>query len=184
MFVTYARCIHNRGMNSSNVANLLGAFGLLLSDAVGSALADSGQEPASMTALVHLSKYPGENIDRLRGPLGLSHSGCVRLVDRIAAAGYVVRDKAPDGRSVAVRLTRKGRDAAAGSLRRRGDWLSRSLRSLSAEEQDTLGRLLAKVLSFEVSNASQALRVCRACDYRACTQCPVAETLRAAEPEA
>ncbi len=173
--------MHNRVMNSSRVANLLGAFGLLVSDAVGSALGDARLEPTSMTALVHLSKYPGESIDGLRGPLELSHSGCVRLVDRIEAAGYVVREKAQDGRAVALQLTRKGREAAAGSLRRRGNWLRRSLRSLTAEEQETLGRLLAKVLSFEVSNSSQALRVCRACDYRACTLCPVAEALSAAQ---
>ena len=173
--------MHTVGMNSNHVANLLGAFGLLVSDAVGSAFSDAGQEPASMTALVHLSKYPGESIDGLRVPLGLSHSGCVRLVDRLEGAAYVVREKARDGRSVALHLTRKGREAAVGSLRRRGNWLARSLRALTPEEQQTLGRLLAKVLSFEVSNAPQALRVCRACDYRACAECPVAATLSAAE---
>jgi hypothetical protein len=68
--------------------------GLVLSDGGWSALVAAGLDPTAPAALIHLSKHPGESIDGLRTPLGLTHSGGVRLVDRRAREGYVARGPA------------------------------------------------------------------------------------------
>ena len=69
--------------------------------------------PSAPAALSALDGYlGGEPIDALRETLGLTHSGAVRLVDRLEAAGLAERRPGPDGRSVAVALTPVGHAAA------------------------------------------------------------------------
>ena len=46
-----------------------------------------GETGAAASALVTIDAYPGRTIEQLRGPLGLSQPGAVRLVERLAAAG-------------------------------------------------------------------------------------------------
>lgn len=156
------------------MANVAGAAVMALGDAIREATVGSEREQAATTALVHLSKYPGASVDALRGPLGLSHSGCVRLVDRLAVSGHVERRAgAEDGREVAVHLTRKGQGAAQRALRARAQALEEVLSVLTAAEQETLGRLAARLITGRVTSESRALRTCRLCDYQACEQCPV-----------
>src|SRR5687768_6517652 len=82
-------------------ANVLGAFSVAVTDRV---RADSGG-----SALLALHTWlAGASIDRLARVLELSHSGTVRLVDRLAAAGLLERLGGPDGRAVALQLTERG----------------------------------------------------------------------------
>src|SRR5918996_2229091 len=95
-------------------ANLLGAVSLAVTDRVRAAAergaAQGGSAPA---ALVSLAGYlDGAPIDALRGPLGLTHSATVRVVDRLAGAGLVRRRQGADRRTVAVVITPAGRAAA------------------------------------------------------------------------
>ncbi|HET9625816.1 MAG TPA: MarR family transcriptional regulator [Kofleriaceae bacterium] len=161
-------------MDTANLANMLGAFAVELSDKLRGALAAAGHDVSTGAALVHLSKYPGETIDHLRTPLELSHSGCVRLVDRLETAGLVERKGATDdARAVAVQLTRKGRDAAELILRRREEVLAGALSTLTAKDREQLARMLARILPAEVPTGAAALRACRLCDYGACRECPL-----------
>ncbi len=160
-------------MDDANLANVLGAFATRLADLVRASVTDTGHDASSAAALVHLSKYPGEAIEGLRPPLELSHSGCVRLVDRLAEAGLLERRDAGDARAVALHLTRKGREAAAEVLRRREEVLARALGSLARHERDALGRILQRLLPREVPTVAAALRACRFCDYGACRTCPL-----------
>ena len=77
--------------------NLLGAFTLAVADraadAVGDAAGQTGAAAAALSALYHFLDAP--SVDRLRTVLGLTPSGAVRLVDRLAAAGYVERGPGP-----------------------------------------------------------------------------------------
>ncbi len=160
-------------MQPSNVANILGAFALRMSDEILTETADSESDASSIAALVHLSKYSGSSIEDLRAPLRLSHSGCVRVVDRLVSKKLIERRVAEDSRAVALLPTRKGRAVVEAALARREERLVRALQPLSKPEQELLADLMARVLTSEVQTVSSALRACRLCDYGACQECPV-----------
>jgi DNA-binding MarR family transcriptional regulator len=160
-------------MTNENIANVLGALGCLLEQEVGRAVSASEREQTGISAIIHLSKYPGETVDALRVPTGLTHSGCVRLVDRLEQDGLVERRPGADGRTVAVHLKRKGRDYAAAALRRREAALASLLSNLSSTDRESLARIAFKLLRGKVCTERAGLRVCRLCDYDACESCPV-----------
>lgn len=161
-------------MDASNVANVLGALAFRLADEIDGGLADLAIDTKALAALVHLSKYPNESIEKLRIPVGLSHSGCVRLVDRLAELGLVRRmPTTTDARAIQLALTRKGRALAARVHERRQEVLLRAVHSLAPAEQQQLGALVSKVFASEVTTGASALRSCRLCDYAACKRCPL-----------
>ena len=92
-------------------ANLLGALALVITDqtaqAVAAAAVQSVSAGAALSALHHFLDRP--TLDQLRKVLGLTPSGTVRLVDRLADAGLVTRGKGDDGRSRSVVLTEAGK---------------------------------------------------------------------------
>src|SRR3954452_10953746 len=121
-------------------ANLLGAFALIVADRVTDAVvAAGGQSDTAATALSALHHFLDRpTIDRLRQVLGLTPSGTVRLVDRLAAGGDVTRDAGPDGRSRAVVLTDEGRRAAERIAAARAAVLEDALADLSPAERTAL----------------------------------------------
>jgi MarR family transcriptional regulator, negative regulator of the multidrug operon emrRAB len=162
-------------MNEENVANLLGALATMVTDGIVDAVARTPDMVGEQTALALLAKYSDCSIQELRDPLGLSHSGCVRLVDRLVASGYVKRRAAADGRAVALRLTRRGRAVAETTVDRRADVLLRLVGTLTGHERDALGKLAARLLDRGTPTPRAAGKTCRLCDYDACTMCPFRE---------
>jgi MarR family transcriptional repressor of emrRAB len=171
-------------------ANLLGAVSLAVSDRVRAAVergaSQGGSAPA---ALVSLAGYlDGSPIDAVRGPLGLTHSATVRLVDRLVAAGLARRREGPDRRSVAVELTPAGHMAAAEATRARAEALEEALAGLDAGERAELARLHGKVLATLTDGRAAAGHICRLCDSYACGhwqgRCPVTQAADAAEERA
>ena len=159
-------------MKPANVANLVGSMAVLLSDEMADA-ASRDHSPTASAAILLLHKYPGSSVEELRGPLALSHSGCVRLVDRLEGEGHVERRFATDARAVAISLTRKGREAAALARSRREEVLLGAISTLTRDEQDMLGALATKLLDRNVVVPRTAMRTCRLCDYDACVSCPM-----------
>src|SRR5436189_5661396 len=97
------------------LANVFGALVTSASEHLRQATEDAdrrllGGEP---TALVVLAQRPGQSIDALSRALALTHSGAVRLVDRLEASGLVERSPSGRGRALALRLTRRGKEIAA-----------------------------------------------------------------------
>ncbi len=75
------------------------------------ALAIAGRLPAGAheAALVSLSTWlAGSTVDGLARAVGLTHSGAVRLADRLEADGLLERRPGPDGRTRALHLTPAG----------------------------------------------------------------------------
>ena len=95
-------------------ANLLGALALVITDqtaqAAAAAAGQSVSAAAALSALHHFLDRP--TLDQLHKVLGLTPSGAVRLVDRLADAGLVTRGTGDDGRSRSVVLTDAGKRAA------------------------------------------------------------------------
>jgi MarR family transcriptional regulator, negative regulator of the multidrug operon emrRAB len=101
-------------MTHAHEVNALGALALevarRLQEAGEAASPHGASVRAALTALHGLTG--GQSIDALRRVIGLTHSGAVRLVDRLAAAGLAERRVGADGRAVALQLTPEGRRAA------------------------------------------------------------------------
>jgi hypothetical protein len=108
--------------------------------------------------------------------LGLTPSGAVRLVDRLAEAELVNREPGPDKRSRAVRLTADGHRRAATVGAARSTYLLALTANLSTEEVDTLRALLGRVMTAVVSEKNGGAWTCRLCDLEACRraqgECP------------
>ena len=148
----------------------------------------AGLGPSAPAALAALHEFlDGGSVSQLSSVLGLTHSGTVRLVDRLATEGLVERVGAQDGRAVSVVLTRNGRRIAVRILHAREDSLSSALSALTSDELDNLAAALDTMLttvtlaraeerSTRTSDRPQPW-LCRLCDFAACGRsegnCPV-----------
>jgi len=164
------------------MANVVGALGLALADRLAEASAKVGG-PSAAAALVGLyGTRAGVTIDGLAGVVGLSHSGAVRLVDRLAAHELLERRRGADQRSAALYLTPAGRRAARRVLASREAAMHSLLSLLTDDQRAQLTELAVHVLG-ELGSAPDAeVRLCRLCDLDACGRssgrCPVAPQRR------
>jgi DNA-binding MarR family transcriptional regulator len=174
----------HQGQPLDRAANLLGALSLVMADRMADAMAEAGGRPESgaamLSALLHFLDRP--SVDLLRQVLGLTSSGTVRLVDRLAEAGYVRRGPGADGRSVSVELTGEGREAAMAVAAARADVLGRALGTLSAAERETFEQLMSKMLTGMIRGPGATRWICRLCDTGTCRGapggCPVGNAAR------
>ena len=103
----------------ANLANVVGAFAAVVAEVETNATTSAFSE-SDRTSLLLVAKYPNCTINQLRKPLRLSHSGCVRLVDRLVKHGLLVRQTGvEDARSVRLKLTEAGEFAAASGFAQR-----------------------------------------------------------------
>ncbi len=165
-------------MNDRTV-NLLGALGLAVAGSIETmarqVLAHGGETPA---ALVVIGYGLGPSNDQLRHVLGLSHPGTVRLVDRLVADGLVERRPARDKRAVALHLTETGFDQRERLLQGRLAAIRPYLLPLAPPEQAMLGALLHKMLAGLDTTDAQRCTICRLCDNRVCSDCPIPANFR------
>ena len=163
-------------MSDVRTANLLGALVLALDDDISAATAAATDHgAASPAALVCIHWQPGSTIEELRQKLRLTHSGTVRLLDRLEADGAIERQPGRDGRSVALTLSTQGRRRVRAILEARRAVLAGALAPLTPAERRELGSLLEKVLAGLTRDAEHADQVCRLCDEAICPaqRCPV-----------
>lgn len=173
-------------MTRDHTGNLLGALALVVADAttdaIGARAGRSISDAAALSALLQFLDKP--SVDRLRQVLGLTPSGTVRLVDRLATAGLVRRGPGDDRRSTSVALTAGGRRAARKITAARGEVLADCLGILTDAEREQLDQLLAKVLVGRMRGPGAERWMCRLCDMAACGRdqgrCPVAQASMAA----
>jgi MarR family transcriptional regulator, negative regulator of the multidrug operon emrRAB len=155
-------------------ANLLGVVGLAVADRIAATARDilshSGETPA---ALVVIGYGSGPSNDQLRRVLGLSHPGAVRLVDRLVADGLVERRPGRDRRAISLHLTATGQSLREDLLSGRLAAIRPLLEPLSGSEQDALAALLHKMLAAMDADDMQRRTLCRLCDDRVCTDCPI-----------
>jgi DNA-binding MarR family transcriptional regulator len=171
--------------SAADTANVLGALSLAVADQIAQATAavagQSASAAAALSALHHLLDRP--TLDRLRHVLGLTPSGAVRLVDRLAEAGLVARGPGDDGRSRAVVLTDEGRRVATELSGRRAGILGGLLDGLSSDERAGLHTLLGRLMANLVRAKDGGAWVCRLCDPIACGRaagrCPAANAAAA-----
>jgi MarR family transcriptional repressor of emrRAB len=156
------------------LANLLGALSLAVMDRIEQGARDllghGGETPA---ALVVIGYGPGMTNDKLRRILSRSHSGAVRLVDRLVSDGLVERRPGKDGREVALHLTAKGAAARKNLLASRISAVASFVDVLSPSERKRLGELIGAMLARQDTSELDRFTICRMCDSRVCTNCPL-----------
>jgi len=160
-------------------ANLMGVVGLAVAERIESAARDilshAGETPA---AVVVIGYGLGPSNEKLRSILGLSHPGAVRLVDRLVADGLVERRDGRDKRAIALYLTERGHSLREELLQGRLAAIRPLLAPLSVGEQQTLAALLHKLLASMETTDLQRCHLCRLCDDRVCTNCPIPAEFR------
>lgn len=159
---------------TNRTANLLGVVGLAVADRIEAAardiLAHAGETPA---ALVVIGYGTGPSNDQMRRVLGLSHPGTVRLIDRLVADGLVERREARDKRAIALYLTKRGKALREQLLKERLASIRELLAPLTSAEQEAFAALLHKMLSSMETTDMERRTLCRLCDNRVCTNCPI-----------
>ena len=166
-------------------ANVFGALAVVvadqIADATTAAVGRADSAPAALAALLHFLDRP--SVDVLRQVLGLSSSGTVRLLDRLAESGYIERVPGADRRSTAILLTEAGRLAAEQVCRARAGVLDRATALLSQAERAEFDRLAGKMLVGMMRGPGAVRWICRLCDTGICRGspggCPVGNAARA-----
>ena len=178
----------------ARLANLLGALSTGLTDGVHEAMSTAGQlDDAAAAALIALLDFSSRgSVQTLSRVIGLTHSGTVRLVDRLVDAGYVARRPGRDARSRSPVLTRTGARVARRVRIARDGAIAGPLGTLSAIERATLTelceRLVGAITKQRLDQRAAGFTpaggaLCRMCDFAACGRdkgaCPAAEAAAA-----
>lgn len=158
----------------THTSNLLGVVGLAVAQRIEAAsreiLHHAGETPAAMVVIGY---GLGPSNDELRQILGLSHSGTVRLVDRLVEDGLVERRPGSDARTVALYATKRGKALREKILKSRLETISALLEPLSISDQELLGDLLHRLLASMETTDLERRTLCRLCDNRVCSDCPI-----------
>jgi MarR family transcriptional regulator, negative regulator of the multidrug operon emrRAB len=174
----------------ARLANLLGTLATGITDAISEstiAAADlDGAAPAALIAL--LDFVPSGSVLALSQVVGLTHSGAVRLVDRLVADGLVTRGSSRDGRARSITLTASGTKLARRVRVARDRVVSRAIEQLTDNDRATLTTLCERLITDVTRHRLEQRRdgdtpaggaLCRMCDFRACGRekgnCPAAE---------
>lgn len=174
MLASYDCDLHTPGVDEYTL-NLLGAFAVGCVDLQDAAMGQLGLPPAELAALLAVHARPGSTIGDLAHATGLTHSGAVRVIDRLDRAGWVERQSGPDRRTVAVRCTGQGRRRAKRALSLRRTMLQDATKDFSRSDDAAFRRLAQKFLSCLPRERPDAWRICRWCDHGVCcgADCPV-----------
>jgi MarR family transcriptional regulator, negative regulator of the multidrug operon emrRAB len=170
----FVRSAHIVRLMGTGIANLLGALSLAVMDRIEQGAREvigrGGETPA---ALVVIGYGQGMTNDKLRRILGLSHSGTVRLVDRLVSDRLVERRPGQDGREVALHLTAKGAATRNDLMTSRISAVASLLDVLSPAETKRLEALLHELLARQDTSEMDRFTICRMCDDSVCTNCPL-----------
>ena len=143
-------------------ANVLRALANNL-DSVAATGVEAPLDHPSARDAVTLLGWRGEcTSEALQEALDLSQPACVRVVDRLAAAGLVTRRRTPGDRRLQIRLTARGERAAARLVGQSGTGVEAALRA-ALPDAERLEDFVA---------AHDTVRFCRSCDVSACLDGP------------
>ncbi len=159
------------------MSNVLAALAMHIVERMNRSIENIAQHGAAApSAIVVIWQHPGDTIDYLRRVLSLSHSGTVRLVERLVEDGLVVKKPAADARAVALTCTAAGARRARNILAARKQVVDPIIEGLSAGEKRQLEAILRKVPWTGVTSQPDGVHVCRLCNIQTCFikgNCPV-----------
>jgi DNA-binding MarR family transcriptional regulator len=161
------------------LTNLLGALATGVSDLQGGAMDTRGAPRADLEALLAVHVRPGSSVGDIAVTIGLTHSGAVRVIDRLCGQGWVARSPGLDRRKVQLRCTDLGHENALACLSIRHRALNGLVARLAPKEVESLTRIAQALLMQLPQERSDAWRICRLCDHGVCdaSVCPVGEAV-------
>ncbi len=163
------------------MTSVVSAWTLLTRDLLDAAAVEADVDIREASALNLIETRPGRTIDWLGTRVGLSHSGTVRLVDRLERAGWARRTRA--GREVGLSITASGRTVLRRWRRAADAAVEVAVGQLSPHQTATLVQLLSSSLEGTSRRRVEADTTCRTCDWRACGDpCPVDRSVPVAPP--
>jgi DNA-binding MarR family transcriptional regulator len=136
------------------------------------------------TALNTVMQWPGIRLDELAAILDMSHSGTVRVADRLVKRGLILRAAHPsDARAVGLSVTERGQAIADTVQRQRLRVLERLVTTLPKRAQTRLASTIEELLRILADEPAAADRICRLCEERICTLslCPTEDWVRRQE---
>ncbi|WP_243146832.1 MarR family transcriptional regulator [Scytonema sp. UIC 10036] len=168
---------YNLDMEHTNLANVVGALALALTDLVAQSVERTIDDAGPAAEAVCLVRHvPGIPIEQLRRALGMSHPGAVRLVERLEKLGLILRERSSvDRRAVELKLTQEGEALVSKMHQARLNALEEAIASLSSKDRLHLCRISNQILFSLTKTKDSALAICRLCDETNCLNCPVAK---------
>ena len=153
-------------------ANKLGALGVLLSDAMESALDDLSESAAALLLTLHYR--PDSTASELAEVAGIAQPTAVRVLDGLVRRGLIER-QSTIGRIVPLRLTAAGRKRAEVLQTARLNTLDRLLAALPEQDRAAFERALDLMLAAATISRPFARTTCRLCDHVICDGplCPI-----------
>jgi DNA-binding MarR family transcriptional regulator len=188
----YARSQVVKRRSDPRLVNLLGALSTGISDGIDESTARAaGLDGVASAALVALLDFmPSGSVRTLSQVVGLTHSGAVRVVDRLVAEGLVTRRSSVDARSRSITLTARGVQLAHDVRAARARVLSEVVDQLTTSERAALTTLCERVVAGITKQRLEKRKagdipaggaLCRICDFGACGRevgmCPAAQTV-------
>lgn len=154
------------------IANKLGAFGVLLTDALENAL--GGLSPSASALLLTLYYRPGLTATELAHIAGIAQPTASRVLDGLVQRGWLQR-QSRTGRTTPLLLTPPGQEQAQSLQTARLRAMDRLVACLPERDRAAFGRLLDTVLAATTTSRAQARTTCRLCDHAACDGplCPI-----------
>lgn len=125
--------------------------------------------PSARDAVTLLSWHGETTSETLQEALALSQPACVRVVDRLVAAGLVTRRRTPGDRRLSILLTAAGEQAAERLVHLPGAEVEDALRAaLPDAEVAGFVSALDRVATVVFGQRTDTVRFCRSCDVPAC----------------
>ncbi|MCF6411507.1 MarR family winged helix-turn-helix transcriptional regulator [Pseudalkalibacillus salsuginis] len=167
---------------NGRLTNLLNAFATILTDKTqGLSKNELLLGDNVMPALVTIYHYPYQSVDFLSRALSLSHSGTVRLVNKIVEKEMIAKQKGEDHRNIQLVVTTKGEEQIQQFFEKREVLFKHGIDMLNDEEKKWLESILEKILSTQANHLEQTRVICRLCNADAClhnNDCPVSKPLK------
>ncbi|MDM0078587.1 MarR family winged helix-turn-helix transcriptional regulator [Variovorax sp. J2P1-59] len=153
-------------------ANKLGALWAVVGRAMTATMETHSESSAAI--LLWLYYWAPTGVVELGRVVGLSQPACSRAVDKLMAAGLLLKARS-GARETWLDLSPAGRVEAERLQSARLHACDRLLGTLSRQERATMVGLLDKLLAAPVDSRAYARNVCRFCDHAICDgpACPV-----------
>jgi DNA-binding MarR family transcriptional regulator len=153
--------------------NVIVAWLLAGHDRLRAAMRELDLDPRELAALTLVAEHDGCSVDWLRSRVELTQSGTVRLIDRLAGRGLLVRG-ASTGRGVPLHVTAAGEHALGIWRDTRDSVVDELLAGVPENRRAAFVADLAGSLTARPRARSEADATCRTCTWVACgTDCPV-----------